>query len=147
MKKEVLIAVIVGFSLGLIITFGVYRAQKSIKERSNNQNATQESLLEDKNTDIPLSLTQPEDGSITDKDTITIGGITKKNAIVSVISPEDHKITQADELGNFSVEFSLDGGENQIQIKSFSDDETTQEKSISVVYSTYEFDDKKDVDE
>jgi hypothetical protein len=142
MKKEVLIAVIVGFSLGLIITFGIYRAQKSLSDRAANKNATEESTQIDSTSNISLSITQPEDGSITDKDTITVGGIAKKNSLITVISPEDHQATQADELGNFSVEFSLEVGENQIHIKSVSDDNTKQEKTISVVYSSYEFDDE-----
>ena len=142
MKKEVLIAIIVGFSLGLVITFGIYTAQKSLKERAANQNTTEESLISGSDANILLSITQPTNGSITDKDTITIGGITKKNALVTVISPEDHKATQADDLGNFSVEFSLDVGENKIQITSVSPDETKQEKTISVVYTTYEFEDE-----
>jgi len=142
MKKEVLIAIIVGFSLGLIITFGIYRAQKSLKDRAESKNTTQESAQTDGTTNIALSITQPEDGSITDEDIITVGGITKKNALITIISSEDHQTTQADELGNFSVEFSLDAGENQIHITSFSDDDTKQEKTISVVYSTYEFDEE-----
>ena len=139
MKKEVLIAIIVGFSLGLIITFGIYRAQKSLSDRAETKNTTEESTQIDNTANIALSITQPEDGSITDKDTITIGGISKKNALITIISSEDHKSVQADELGNFSVEFSLDVGENQIHITSFGEDNTKQEKTLSVVYSTYEF--------
>ncbi len=148
MKKEVLIAIIVGFSLGLIITFGIYRAQKSLSERAESKNTDQNTTQIESTANISLSITQPEDGSITNKDTITIGGISKKNALITIISPEDHKSVQADELGNFSVEFSLDVGENQIHISSFSDDNTKQEKTISVVYSSYEFeDDTKDTKE
>ena len=148
MKKEVLIAIIVGFSLGLIITFGIYRAQKSLSERAESKNTDQNTTQIESTANISLSITQPEDGSITNKDTITIGGISKKNALITIISPEDHKSVQADELGNFSVEFSLDVGENQIHISSFSDDNTKQEKTISVVYSPYEFeDDTKDTKE
>ena len=148
MKKEVLIAIIVGFSLGLIITFGIYRAQKSLKERAESKNTDQNTTQIEGTANISLSITQPEDGSITDEDTITIGGISKKNALITIISSEDHQATQADELGNFSVEFSLDAGENQIHITSFSDDDTKQEKTISVVYSSYEFEEKtEEVDE
>lgn len=142
MKKEVLIAIIVGFSLGLIITFGIYRAQKSLSERAESKNTTEESAQIEGTANISLSITQPEDGSITDEDTITIGGISKKHALITIISSEDHQSTQADELGNFSVEFSLDVGENIISITSFSDDDAKQEKTISVVYSSYEFEDK-----
>lgn len=142
MKKEVLIAIIVGFSLGLIITFGIYRAQKSLKDRAESKNTIEESAQIEGTANIALSITQPEDGSISDEDTITIGGISKKHALITIISSEDHQATQADELGNFSVEFSLDAGENQIHITSFSDDNTKQEKTISIVYSTYEFDDE-----
>ena len=142
MKKEVLIAIIVGFSLGLIITFGIYRAQKSLSERAESKNTDQGTTQIEGTANISLSITQPEDGSITDKDSITIGGISKKNALITIISSEDHQSTQADELGNFSIEFSLDAGENQIHITSFSDDNTKQEKTISIVYSSYEFEDE-----
>ncbi|MFC1653278.1 hypothetical protein ACFL1M_00325 [Patescibacteria group bacterium] len=138
MKKEVLIAIIVGFSLGLVITFGIYRAQKSIKERANRNNTTQETQTEEL-PEILLSITQPQDGDIFDQDSITIGGITQKESLVTAISSEDHQATQADELGNFSIEFELDTGANDITITSFNQDGTKQEKEMTVVYTTYDF--------
>ena len=65
MKKEVLIAIIVGFSLGLIITFGIYRAQKSLSERAESKNTDQDTTQIEGTANISLSITQPEDGSIT----------------------------------------------------------------------------------
>lgn len=148
MKKEVLIAILVGFSLGLIITYGVYRAQKSITQKAAQDEAveTQEPTAQN-NEPINnlLSITQPENGTITDKDTITVGGIAQKNALVTVINKIDEKATQADELGNFTIDLKLEQGPNHITISTFNEKGVRQEKELYVVYSSYDF--EKDLQE
>lgn len=142
MKKEVIVAIVVGFSLGLIITYGVYRAQKSI-----TQKAAQDEIVETQEPTIQnnepasnlLSITQPENGTITDKDTITVGGIAQKNALVTVINKIDEKATQADELGNFTIDLKLEQGPNHITISTFNEKGVRQEKDLYVVYSSYDF--------
>lgn len=149
MKKEVLIAIIVGFSLGLIITYGVYRAQKSL-----TQKAAQDEIIEETGVSLPkndqlnvLSITQPENGTITNQDTIAVGGIAQKNSLVTIISSADEKATQADDLGNFSIDFSLQQGPNHITISTFNQDGIKQEKEIYVVYTTYDLDDPEETEE
>lgn len=145
MKKEVLIAIIVGFTLGLIITFGVYRAQKSLEQKAAKDEIVENQQLPGaNNTQVLLSITQPEDGEISDKDAIVVGGITQKNSLVTILSSFDDQAIQADEFGNFSTEFSLDTGPNQITITSFNQDGTKQEKIINVVYTTYDFEEESE---
>lgn len=139
MKKEVVIAIIVGFSLGLVITYGVYRAQNSLKQKAAQDEIiqTEPSLVEEKETNL-LSITHPENGTITGEETIAIGGITQKNALISVISNNDEKLTQADNLGNFSIEINLAAGPNQIDVTAFNQAGFRQDKTVYVVYSSYD---------
>ncbi|OGV92762.1 hypothetical protein A3B57_01990 [Microgenomates group bacterium RIFCSPLOWO2_01_FULL_47_10] len=140
MKKEVIVAIIVGFSLGLVITYGVYRAQSSLSQKAAKDEASNQPA----NQDLPvspilLSITQPMEGSISDQDTVSVGGITQKNTLVTVISPSDHQAVQADELGNFSLDIALESGPNRLTVTSFNEDGSKQEKVINVIYSTYDF--------
>ena len=141
MKKEVLIAVIVGFSLGLVITFGIYRAQKSIKDRSAEQ-TTEEAESQPDTTRHQLTITQPEDDSIVAEDEVTVSGITSKNATVAVVSSDDEAAIQADEFGNFSVTVEISSGANTISVVSYDENGNSSATELTVVFSTADLDEE-----
>ncbi|MCJ7829738.1 hypothetical protein MUP50_01460, partial [Patescibacteria group bacterium] len=70
MKKEILIAIIIGFVLGLVITFGIWTANKSLKEGTSTQssqitenetNITPSPQAEEK---LPLTIISPENNAL-----------------------------------------------------------------------------------
>lgn len=139
MRKEVLIAIIIGFGLGLVITFGIWTANKALKETAPATVTTEEV----EQTPIPTStleliVTSPEDNTISEKEMIEVSGQTVSDAIVTIIYPDGEKILEADEEGNFSTEISLIGGDNLIKISAFNDQGDKASKTLTVVYSTAE---------
>ena len=143
MKKEILIAIIIGFVLGLVITFGIWTANKSLKE-----GATQQEIAEEKESEItptptqqeklPLTITSPENNALVNQEKLEIVGKTSPKAVVAISYEEGEKIMEADENGNFSVEITLVGGGNEISISAFDTEGNEVNKSLNLVYSTAE---------
>lgn len=140
MRKEVLIAIIIGFGLGLVITFGIWTANKAIKENVPEATPSEEEATVSPSplSAMELIIISPENNTISEKETIEIAGQTVTRAIITITYPEGEKLLEADEEGDFSTEISLIGGDNQIKISAFNEngDETT--KTLMVVYSTAE---------
>jgi len=147
MKKEILIAILIGFILGLIITFGVWTANKSLKDNQDEQSPKKTggvSVLTPEETEelkkqISLEITEPINNSISEEEEITIKGTTSPFAVVTVIYQESEKIIEADGQGSFETEISLVGGTNEIKISAFNQADNTMSKILNVIYSTAEF--------
>jgi hypothetical protein len=142
MRKEVLIAIIIGFGLGLVITFGIWTANKALKS-APPETPTEPEIVEETPSPVPeieLIITSPEDNTISETEMIEITGQTSANAIVTIVYPDGEKILEADEKGNFTSEISLIGGDNLIEVSAFNQQGDQSKKSITVVYSTAELD-------
>ncbi len=142
MRKEVLVAIIIGFGLGLVITFGIWTANKALKNTSTDSAETPAPLEEEIETalipasTLELLITSPENNTVSEKETIEIVGQTAVKAIISIIYPNGEKLLEAGEDGNFSTEISLVGGDNQIKISAFSSEGDEISKTLTIVYST-----------
>lgn len=137
MRKEVLIAIIIGFGLGLVITFGIWTANKALREAAPTITVPTEEVEEP--TPAPtleLIITSPEENTISEEEIIEVAGQTIPNAIIAIIYPDGEKILEADEDGSFSTEISLIGGDNQIKISAFNEEGDEVSKTLTIVYST-----------
>lgn len=115
MKKEVLVAIFVGLSMGLIITFGVYRVKNSITEKPVAQ-FVEEAGIPETTTPTLLALHNPEDGKIQTERELTITGTTIANSfVVTFVNNEDY-ISTSDESGSFTIKVELESGENIIRV-------------------------------
>jgi len=140
MRKEVVLAIVIGFGIGLIATFGVYNARQALKEagqiqtpqasgEENNQTPTEGQIL---------SLASPLDQSMTNESKTSVSGTTSPSSWVIILAEKGEKIIQADKKGNFETEVNLIAGENEIEIQAVSEDGEKTSKTITVVYSTVE---------
>lgn len=140
MRKEVLIAIIIGFGLGLVITFGIWTANKALKEKVPEETPTEE-VEEVTPTPTPrmeLIITSPENNIISEEEIIEVTGQTDAKAIIAIVYPDGEKLLEADEDGTFTTEISLTGGDNLIEISAFNDQGDEVKKVLTVVYSTAE---------
>ncbi len=142
MKKEVLIAIIIGFVLGLVITFGVWTANKAMKETpQKDQQAsenTQEAITPTPVAESVLTITSPEDNFLSDKEKIDISGKTTPQATVVILFEQGEKIIEADSQGSFTTQITLVGGSNEVKVSSFDPEGKEVSKSITGVFSTAE---------
>lgn len=137
MKKEVLFAVILGSILGLVVAFGIWRANASFGPESTENIAdsktspTPQALASSTNGN--LSITKPEHNEVLVENTTAVSGITKANSFVVVYLNEEY-IVKSDSTGTFSMDVELEQGINHILVKTFDPSYQLEEKRISVVY-------------
>ena len=144
MKKEVFLAVAVGFVLGLIITFGIWTANKTLKNHPAS-NISGNIIPSPTGTVTPvpaanaikLSFTSPEeDETLVTSDSLTVSGKTVPGAAVTITYEGGQNIIMADENGNFSQDLKLEGGFNRITANAFDKDGNTAQTHILVTYTT-----------
>jgi len=138
MKKEVFLAIILGFGIGLIITFGIYTAQKAVQQKTTPQS---QDLSPSPTPDIDIStqslhITAPENESISTEDTTTITGTTSPTAQVAILTDADQYLTIADDQGNFSQTIDLTPGANFISITTIDADGNQVDQNLIITYTT-----------
>jgi len=128
MKKEVLIAIIIGLVMGLFITYGFYHSQRTteVNQITNTQDTIPETTPPIQETGR-LTLFSPDNESIQSEKTVKVTGNTTQNSTVIIYVNDTPLITQADETGNFSKEIELRPLANIISVHSI---ESTGETSV-----------------
>ena len=146
MRKEVLIAIIFGFTLGLLIVGGIWWsgqiAQKpsktSVSENQPEDLVEPEDLEDgqDEESAVFLEISYPEEGAIIDSDEVKVAGETIPAAVVVLIYPEGETIVTADDEGKFEGTVGLSGGANEIKITAYDYQGNKEEALLTIVYST-----------
>ena len=144
MRKEVVIAIVLGFGLGLVITFGIWTANRAIQEEPAPAPTETEEIsptpAEETPTPVPttleLEILEPENNSISTKNEIELNGTSIPGAVVVVFYEEGEKIIQADQDGQFMTTIPLIGGANQIKVKTFDEMGNEAEETLEIIFST-----------
>jgi len=139
MKKEVFFAVLLGLTLGLIVTYGIYRASQAntqdqldtITEGESEQAGQQEKI-----DSSSLVVDVPQDESVVNEATLTVSGTTLSNTFVIIYVGETPYITTADEAGAYSVSVELEEGSNIIGVHSLSENGQEVSTERLVTYTT-----------
>lgn len=124
MRKEVLLAIVAGISIGLVIAFGAWKVSQFIRKPSISQ--TDNKNLPPQNQ-INLSISNLYDYDVLTDSPYIISGISKSNARIVVSTVESDFFTQADDDGAFEAEVDLPAGLSEIIING---------TKLSVVYSS-----------
>lgn len=150
MKKEFVIAILVGLVMGLFITYGVYYSQKT-QEESQIVTTIQEleQLDEEPSTELngKIVVYLPDDESVTDAKTTTVTGKTDPQDFIVIYVNDSPIITQADEAGNFSKEVQLQDLANIIRIHVVDEDGTDHVIERTVIVFDQELTIKEDTAE
>lgn len=133
MRRELVWAGAIGISFGLIIAFGAWRINSSLKSKSvaptptpNSQNIGA----------VTITLDKPEDNDVVTTTPITVSGITKPLSWLTVSGEKGDYIIQSDETGVFSQDVDLLGGVNQIKITVFDSLGNQSFQKVLVIYSS-----------
>ena len=136
MKKEVILAIIIGFSLGLVITFGIYTARQAVS-RHQAANPSPSPQAAPAATSIhSLTLTAPETETVFTTAETTISGTTTPNALVTLFTEDTELLVYADNTGKFSTPITLVGGANDITVTAITPDGLTATAELTLIYST-----------
>lgn len=132
MRKEVLVAILLGGIFGLLIAFGIWRINKiflSSKSEPSPSTASSKAVVD-------LSIATPNDRAVLRESLVIVSGVTRASALVAISSETYDYILEADSSGEFSFDVELAGGLNEIKVFSFSNEVGSKEKSILIVYSS-----------
>ena len=140
MRKEILLAVFVGITLGLMITFGIYQNSENAKTGQNNTTdqlvnnsvSTESAVVQDPQ----LVINSPEEDLFTNENELIVSGSGIPNSFIVILVNNIENITNADESGNFSLKVKLIEGGNLIEINSINEDGKQINKQRTVIYES-----------
>lgn len=138
MKKEVFIAILAGLVIGLIITVGIFTANRSLEQQKNKTASTPTPIsgLTSNPVEKSLHLTSHENFDLVDKAEITLSGIAWPNAVIALMAENNNLFTIADEEGIFTFTFNLIKGYNEITLIASDPSATTAAQNLVLTYST-----------
>lgn len=136
MRKEIIVAVLLGLSLGLFITYGLYRTRTN--DTTEEAQQIEETLTASPELEVlsNLVLHSPEDESIVNESEVTVAGDTEPENFVVIFVNDVEYVTTADEAGAFSVSTELEIGSNVIQVYSLDEDGNETVAERVVIYTT-----------
>jgi len=139
MRKEILLAIIVGIVVGLGITFGLYLLRERFQPRQTLQQLT--TLGQTEASPSPeaggtLTIQQPRNNLYTQDSFVRIVGRATPNSYLAILAEENEYLTTADQDGDFSQEIELSAGGNRVTVISTSPEGHQEEVVLSIVFST-----------
>jgi uncharacterized protein YpmB len=138
MRKEVILAVIIGVILGGVILYGINMANNAAAPVQTDSRTTETD--DTSSTDTPkeqnsTSFIYPQDHAVITESKITLKGVTKPNSNIAIITEADNIITTSDSDGNYSSPINLINGENTISVTIVDPTLSTSSASITVIYT------------
>lgn len=137
MRKETAWAIGIGIIFGLILAFGLWKINLSVKNppTTKNVNIASPSPTVTQKPNVKIQIEIPKNGDVISNNTITISGIVTPNSKIVISGEEMDYLVNASESGKFQEEVDLISGINQISVTSFIDDKIDA-SNVLVVYST-----------
>ena len=137
-RKEVVFAIFVGILFGLVVTYGIYRANQALSSRQKGKETanvlpTPTAVPE---AAIELKIATPEDNVVVTDAQIVLQGKTAPNAIVTILAEDSELIVSADDDGVFSQKINLIKGANIIEVQATDLNQVSDTKVLRLVYST-----------
>lgn len=133
MRKELIWAGIIGITVGLIIAFGAWRISSSnSKPPENNSSPTPAPNTKE----FKITLDKPGQNDVVTESSVTVSGITKSLAWLTLSGEKGDYIIQAGDNGVFSQDVDLTSGVNQIRVTAFDPNGIQSVEKVVVVYSS-----------
>ncbi len=134
MRKELVVASIIGIGFGLVIAFGAYRINSSLKPNTPQTKATPKP--KGNISEFKITLDKPQNNDVVTLDSTRVSGITKPLSWITVSGVDEDYIIQADEKGIFGEDVNLVSGINQIKLTAFDSQGGQSTEKVLVVYSS-----------
>lgn len=143
MRKELLIAVVIGLFFGIIIGFGIWRANNAINNDQISTEATptdvQNTLVENTEQADPsikddgLIISSPLDYDVVTSSSVIIKGLSNPKSKVIISAENKDYLVETTDKGDFEVAVDLVDGLNQIFITEANFNQ--EPKTLKIVYS------------
>jgi hypothetical protein len=135
MRKEILFAILAGVTFGLIIAFGVWRANVALRPNGVSTTAP-EDTPETTQADFRITVAKPQDYQVITTSPAILTGISKPNVWIVVSAEEEDYVAKTDESGEFEIKVDVVGGVNEIIITAFDNDGTEVQEKLTLIYSS-----------
>lgn len=135
MNRETIIAILLGFTGGILVAFLLVTVPKKLpqlKKEDNSPTPTQNQPENSQLTDNKLEITTPENGIVVEGEEIEISGTSKANTHIVVSGPSEDIVVTSDENGKFSAKLSIYEGENLFTVTSYPENDKPVTTSVSV---------------
>jgi hypothetical protein len=141
MRKEIIFAILAGAIFGLVIAFGIWKANSSMKSKNDSEkevvDVTDMNNPNEMSGDFSITLIKPEANTVVSTSSTTVSGITKPDVWLVISAEEDDYIVKTGNDGSFEEEVDLIAGANEIVVTAIEEDtnNSVYDKFL-VVYST-----------
>jgi len=138
-KKDVLLALVIGFSIGTLIAFLAIKLPLFLASENSRQTASvnpqpSPSITSAKENIIQIS--SPQDQSILSGPEFELVGKLSTGAAVIVESALDSLVLTPDKNGTFSAELKLSEGSNQIFVTAVDAASVIESKTLKLFYTS-----------
>ncbi len=139
MKKEVILAIVLGILVAGGVSFFVYQNQMIVPQEqeapATESPAAVVETLPDKPRE-PMEISHPENEAVFEERALTIAGNpTAVNSPVVIFVNENDFYTTSDGEGNYSLAINLESGANYLKAVSVDENNQTLSDEVLVVYS------------
>lgn len=131
-----LFAVIAGGLLGLVLAFGIWRANIAFKNDSPPDAQTGASPTPAPSSDFKISIAKPENNQVITALPMNISGITAATSYVIGTNETDDAFATAASDGTFNMNMDLTGGANPTKIFAFDANGKMAQTDLMTVFST-----------
>lgn len=153
MRKEFIVAVFLGLTVGLLIVVGMLVARQAFKkhqakpEIAGNGSPLVSTAATPSSPASPtpapskhvITIDQPENNSVVSSNELIVSGKTTPKSTVAVAAEKNEYFAEADEAGLFSQKIELINGVNEIKMSAVSPSGEQAEITLTIVYTTAEF--------
>ncbi len=138
MKKETAVAVFIGLTLGLIITYGVYQARSALQKKpvkpGTSAQVVSGSAVESATTMVHgITLHNPQQGTVQKEKKTTVTGTTNPLQPVVLFVNDTEYIRESDDAGTFSFDVPLSSGGNILTVVTNDSDNTMRSLERTVI--------------
>lgn len=153
-NREIVIAITLGFAIGLVVTYGIWTANHSLKQQQvaspSGNNTSSESTIsvnvDDSespdqtastgNNGSEFTVMQPQLYTLTDQATYTISGFVPNDQTIIVLSESGQTTVTPEKDGEYIAEIKLITGVNYITIFAVDSQGKSQRIDRTIVLST-----------
>ncbi len=135
MRKEILFAILAGVTFGLIIAFGVWRANVALRP-DGVSTTSPEDTSNAVQGDLGITIAKPQDYQVITTSSTILTGISKPSVWIVISAEEEDYVAKTDKNGEFEIKVDVIGGVNEIIITAFDNDGAETQEKLTLVYSS-----------
>lgn len=136
MRKEIIIAILVGLGLGLIITYGFYNAKLATTADNMTSKTEIDSVATTSATEAngdALIVTNPEDELVTSEQSLAVIGSTSPGNFLVLFIDDEATIIETESDGKFSTTATLKIGPHVLTLHSVDENGLTVTETRTVI--------------